>query len=42
MRLLEGYSTRETAEVLGMPQGTVLSRLSRGQEQLKLILSKMK
>ncbi len=42
MRLLEGYSTKETAEVLGMPQGTVLSRLSRGQEQLKLILSKMK
>src|SRR5665648_4882 len=29
MRLLEGYSTKETAEVLELPQGTVLSRLSR-------------
>ncbi|HUW92472.1 MAG TPA: RNA polymerase sigma factor [Bacteroidales bacterium] len=42
MRLLEGYSTRETAEVLDLPQGTVLSRLSRAQEQLKVIISKMK
>lgn len=42
MRLLEGYSTRETAEVLGLPQGTVLSRLSRAQEQLRMIISKKK
>jgi RNA polymerase sigma-70 factor (ECF subfamily) len=42
LRLLEGYSTRETAEVLDLPQGTVLSRLSRAQEQLKVIISKMK
>ena len=38
MRLLEGYSTRETAEVLKIPAGTVLSRLSRAQEQLKRII----
>lgn len=35
MRLLQGYSTRETAEILNIPLGTVLSRLSRAQEQFK-------
>jgi len=35
MRLLQGYSTKETAEILNLPLGTVLSRLSRAQEQLK-------
>lgn len=38
MRMLEGYSTKETAEVLGIPVGTVLSRLSRAQEQLRTII----
>lgn len=38
MRLLQGYSTRETAEILDLPVGTVLSRLSRAQEQIKNIL----
>ncbi len=38
MRLLQGYSTKETADILGLPLGTVLSRLSRGQEQMKKIL----
>ncbi len=41
MRMLQGYSTKETAEILGLPLGTVLSRLSRGQEQLKNILKKL-
>ena len=40
MRMLQGYSTRETAEILELPLGTVLSRLSRAQEQLKEILQK--
>lgn len=41
MRMLQGYSTKETAEILGLPLGTVLSRLSRAQEQLKDILDKL-
>jgi RNA polymerase sigma-70 factor (ECF subfamily) len=41
MRLLQGYSTKETAEILDLPLGTVLSRLARAQEQLKEILGKM-
>jgi RNA polymerase sigma-70 factor (ECF subfamily) len=34
LRMIEGCSTRETAEVLGLPEGTILSRLSRAMEQL--------
>jgi RNA polymerase sigma-70 factor (ECF subfamily) len=41
MRMLQGYSTKETAEILELPLGTVLSRLSRAQEQLKDILEKL-
>ncbi|MDX9946739.1 MAG: RNA polymerase sigma factor [Bacteroidales bacterium] len=41
MRMLQGYSTKETAEILDLPLGTVLSRLSRAQEQMKNILEKL-
>ena len=41
MRMLQGYSTKETAEILDLPLGTVLSRLSRAQEQIKKILIKL-
>ncbi len=38
LRMIQGYSTRETARALGLPEGTVLSRLSRGLASLKEIL----
>ena len=38
LRLMEGYSTKETAEILEIPVGTVLSRLRRSQEKLKTLL----
>jgi len=38
LRLIEGYSTKETAKILELPLGTVLSRLSRAQKKLKEIL----
>lgn len=41
MRMLQGYSTKETAEILGLPLGTVLSRLSRAQEQMREIIKKL-
>lgn len=34
LRLLDGYSTQETAEILDIPYGTVLSRLHRAKKQL--------
>lgn len=40
LRLMQGYSTKETAEMLNIPMGTVGSRLSRAQVQLKEILEK--
>jgi len=39
LRLIEGYSTKETADILELPAGTVLSRLSRAQKKLKEILT---
>ena len=38
LRLIEGYSTKETAELLKIPEGTVLSRLFRGQQAMKELL----
>lgn len=38
LRIMEGYSTDETAKILKIPVGTVLSRLARAQEKLKKFL----
>jgi RNA polymerase sigma-70 factor (ECF subfamily) len=35
LRLVQGLSTSATAEALGVPEGTVMSRLSRAQGQLR-------
>lgn len=35
LRMIEGYSTKETAAILQIPAGTVLSRLSRAIEEVK-------
>ena len=40
LRLIDGYSVKETAEILELPQGTVASRLARGQQKLREILEK--
>lgn len=39
LRMLEERSTRETADVLGVPEGTVMSRLKRAMEKLETILA---
>lgn len=38
LRLMNGYSTKETADLLGVPVGTVLSRLYRAQRSLQNLL----
>ena len=35
---MEGWTTEEAAKLLGIPKGTVLSRLYRGRQRLKEIL----
>jgi len=42
LRLVDGYSTEETSQILGIPVGTVLSRLARAQSKLKDYLKKQK
>ncbi len=39
LRMIEGYSTEETAQMLDLAYGTVLSRLSRAQKKLEDLLA---
>lgn len=41
LRLIEGYSVKEAAEILELPQGTIASRLARGQKKLQTVLKKI-
>jgi RNA polymerase sigma-70 factor (ECF subfamily) len=38
LRLINGYSVKETAGILKLPQGTILSRLARAQKKLRKLL----
>jgi RNA polymerase sigma factor (sigma-70 family) len=42
LRELEGLSYKEISQVVGVPLGTVMSRLARGRDQLHLLLSDRK
>ena len=38
LHYIEGFSIKEIAQILRLPQGTVKSRMSRGRRELKLLL----
>lgn len=38
LHYIEGYSVEETAEILGVPSGTVKSRLASGRKQIKMYM----
>ncbi len=40
LRLVEGYSVADAAEILDLPQGTIASRLARAQKKLKGIIER--
>ena len=40
LRDIEGLSTRETAEILGIPNGTVKAQLARARRKLRQLMGK--
>ena len=40
LHYVEGYSVKETADIMGITEGAVKMRLRRGREQMRSILSK--
>jgi len=40
LRMIEGYSVKETSDMLGIAEGTVMSKLSRAMKKMKETLSK--
>ena len=38
LRLIDGYSVQETADLLGLPKGTIASRLMRAQQKMMDLL----
>ena len=42
LRLIDGYSSQETADILRVPLGTVLSRLARGQKKMREIIEELR
>lgn len=41
LRLIDGYSVKETADMLGVPKGTIASRLNRAQLKLRDMIQKL-
>lgn len=40
LRMIEGYSVKETSELLGIAEGTVMSKLNRAMKKMKETLTK--
>jgi RNA polymerase sigma-70 factor, ECF subfamily len=41
LRIVEGYSTKETSDILKIPLGTVLSRLARALEEMRRLVKRV-
>lgn len=40
LRMIEGYSTKETSKLLGIAEGTVMSKLNRALKKMRVTLEK--